>query len=126
MFDKSIILLIIYKSFCSSFEENVFSGIDTFDFIIITVAVFALFYVVYFLTGLLSNQLGFNIEDKITAQFCGTKKSLVHGTVFAKILFPNPSTMGIILLPIMLFHSFQIFIISFIATRLSNREEKIN
>ncbi|MDO1499335.1 hypothetical protein Q2T40_03615 [Winogradskyella maritima] len=27
------------------------------------------------------------MEDRITAQFCGTKKSLVHGTVFSKILF---------------------------------------
>lgn len=126
LFDKSIILLIIYKSFCSSFEDNVFSGIDTFDFILIAVAVFGLFYVVYFLTGFVSNKLGFSIEDKITAQFCGTKKSLVHGTVFAKILFPNPSTMGIILLPIMLFHAFQIFIISFIATKASNRKEELN
>ncbi|MEO8253634.1 MAG: bile acid:sodium symporter family protein [Flavobacterium sp.] len=121
LFDKTIILLIIYKSFCSSFEENVFSQIDAGDFFIIAMAVCALFYVVYFSTGFLSNKLGFSTEDKITAQFCGTKKSLVHGTVFAKILFPNPSTMGIILLPIMLFHSLQIFIISFIATRNSNR-----
>lgn len=122
LFDKSIILLIIYKSFCSAFEKNVFSSIDTLDFMIIAAAVFGLFYLVYFLTGFISNKLGFNTEDKITAQFCGTKKSLVHGTVFAKILFPNPSAMGIILLPIMLFHAFQIFIISFIATRMGNRK----
>ncbi|OYX85100.1 MAG: hypothetical protein B7Y83_05995 [Flavobacteriales bacterium 32-34-25] len=122
LFDKSIILLIIYKSFASSFEENVFSGIDSFDFMIIATAVFSLFYLVYFLTGFISNKLGFNTEDKITAQFCGTKKSLVHGTVFAKILFPNPSAMGIVLLPIMLFHAFQIFIISFIATHVGNRK----
>jgi sodium/bile acid cotransporter 7 len=124
LFDKSIILLIIYKSFASSFEENVFSGIDSFDFMIIAVAVFSLFYTVYYLTGFLSSKLGFSTEDKITAQFCGTKKSLVHGTVFAKILFPNPSSMGIILLPIMLFHAFQIFIISFIATHAANRKEE--
>ncbi|WP_413997781.1 bile acid:sodium symporter family protein [Flavobacterium sp. W1B] len=123
LFDKSIILLIIYKSFANSFEENAFSSINTLDFIIISVAVFSLFYSVYLLTGFLSNKLGFNTEDKITAQFCGTKKSLVHGTVFAKILFPNTSTMGMILLPIMLFHSLQIFIVSFIATRLANRKE---
>lgn len=124
LFDKSVILLIIYKSFCSSFEDDIFSKINTLDFILIAVSVFGLFYVVYFFTGFLSNKLGFSTEDKITAQFCGTKKSLVHGTVFAKILFPNPSSMGIILLPIMLFHAFQIFIISFIATRLGNRKEE--
>ena len=124
LFDKSIILLIIYKSFCNSFEENVFSGIDAFEFMLIAAAVFGLFYVVYFGTGFASNKLGFSTEDKITAQFCGTKKSLVHGTVFAKILFPNPAAMGIVLLPIMLFHALQIFIISFIATHASNRKEE--
>lgn len=124
LFDKSIILLIIYKSFAHSFEENVFSGIDIFAILIIAVAVAVLFYLVYFLTGFLSDKLGFSTEDKITAQFCGTKKSLVHGTVFAKILFPNPSAMGIVLLPIMLFHAFQIFIISFIASHAANRKEE--
>lgn len=124
VFDKSIILLIIYKSFASSFEENVFSEIAAFDFIFIAIGVLSLFYLVYFITGFLSNKLAFSTEDKITAQFCGTKKSLVHGTVFAKILFPNPSVMGIILLPIMLFHAFQIFIISFMATHIGNREEE--
>ena len=124
LFDKSIILLIIYKSFCSSFDENVFSGINTFEFMLIAAAIFGLFYLVYLLSGFVSTKLGFNTEDKITAQFCGTKKSLVHGTVFAKILFPDPSAMGIILLPIMLFHALQIFIISFIATHAGNRNEE--
>jgi sodium/bile acid cotransporter 7 len=66
--------------------------------------------------------LGFSLEDRITAQFCGTKKSLVHGTVFVKILFQHSASTGIILLPIMLFHPVQIFIISFVATKLGNRK----
>lgn len=123
LFDKTIILLIIYKSFSTSFEEKVFSSINGIDLLVISTAILALFYLVYFLTGFLSRQLGFSTEDKITAQFCGTKKSLVHGTVFAKILFQGSATMGIILLPLMLFHSFQIFAISFIATRLARRKE---
>ncbi|UFH34206.1 bile acid:sodium symporter family protein [Flavobacterium acetivorans] len=123
LFDKTIILLIIYKSFCTSFEEKVFNSINGGDLLVISTAILALFYLVYFLTGFLSQLLGFSTEDKITAQFCGTKKSLVHGTVFAKILFQASASMGIILLPLMLFHSFQIFAISFIATRLARRKE---
>jgi sodium/bile acid cotransporter 7 len=64
--------------------------------------------------------LQFNKEDQITAQFCGTKKSLVHGTVFSKILFGNMATIGIILLPLMLFHAIQLFIISIIASKKSH------
>jgi len=116
-FDKSVILLIIYKSFATSFDENVFSSLEASNFVVIVICVILLFFFVYYFTGIVSNKLGFNREDKITAQFCGTKKSLVHGTIFSKILFQNAASIGIVLLPIMLFHGFQIFIISIIANK---------
>lgn len=118
LFDKSVILLIIYKSFAESFEENIFSSVDLKFLAIISIGVLALFYTVYFITGYLAKKLNFNQKDSITARFCGTKKSLVHGTVFSKILFPASIPTGIILLPLMLFHAIQIFIISIIASRL--------
>lgn len=121
MFDKSIILLIIYKSFAESFEEQIFSSVSVLDLILLSVGVVVLFYMVFFLTGYLAKRLRFNKEDEITAQFCGTKKSLVHGTVFSKILFGNIASIGIILLPLMLFHAIQILIISVIATKLARR-----
>ncbi len=120
-FDKSIILLIIYKSFSVSFEENVFSSVHISDLLIILCAVVMVFYLMFFLTGFLSRHMEFTTEDRITAQFCGTKKSLVHGTVFSKILFPASLPSGIILLPLMIFHAIQIFIVSLIASRLSKR-----
>jgi len=122
LFDKSVILLIIYKSFAESFDRNVFSTVQLSDLFYITLAVFALFYLVYYLTGYLARRFGFPREDRITAQFCGTKKSLVHGTVFSKILFQNSAATGIMLLPLMLFHAMQIFIISVIASQLGSRD----
>lgn len=124
LFDKSVILLIIYKSFAESFEENVFSSVQLTDLLLIALAVVALFYLVFFITGYIAKLLQFNLEDRITAQFCGTKKSLVHGTVFSKILFPATMPTGIILLPLMLFHAMQIFIISIIASKLGNRTQQ--
>ncbi|WP_321367963.1 bile acid:sodium symporter family protein [uncultured Draconibacterium sp.] len=122
LFDKSVILLIIYKSFSHSFENKVFSAVDAVDLFFIVMAVIILFYAIYFLTLKVSQLLRFNIEDQITTQFCGTKKSLVHGTVFAKILFQQSATTGIMLLPIMIFHPIQILIISFVATNLGKRK----
>ena len=123
IFDKSIILLVIYKSFSESFEEKVFTSVKIMDLILIFTVDMVLFFVVYSLIGFLSRKLQFNKEDQITAQFCGTKKSLVHGTVFSKILFPSTISIGIILLPLMLFHAFQIFIISILASKLGTREK---
>lgn len=121
-FDKSVILLIIYKSFATSFDENLFSMLQLSSLLAIACCVLLLFTTVYFITGFISKKLGFNTEDTITAQFCGTKKSLVHGTIFSKILWHNTATMGIVLLPLMLFHGIQIFVISIIAEKKANRE----
>ncbi|GGW42608.1 bile acid:sodium symporter family protein [Arenibacter certesii] len=122
LFDKSIILLIIYKSFAGSFEENIFGSVSVLDLVIICFAVLVLFLAAYFLTGFVAKRLGFNREDQITAQFCGTKKSLVHGTVFSKIIFGHMATMGIILLPLMIYHAFQILVLSVVAKHIANRE----
>lgn len=122
LFDKSVILLIIFKSFAESFEEKIFHSVGVGYFLVISIAVTALFFLVYFFTGFLARQLGFNREDRITAQFCGTKKSLVHGTVFSKILFTGAMPLGMVLLPLMLFHAIQIFIISIIAGRYGREE----
>ncbi len=121
LFDKSVILLIIYKSFAASFEDQVFSSVGIKDLLFIFAAVAALFYIVYHLTGYGAQLLKFNREDRITAQFCGTKKSLVHGTVFSSILFPASIPAGIILLPLMVFHALQIFIITIVATKLGKQ-----
>lgn len=123
LFDKSVILIIIYKSFASSFAEKVFINIAVADFLFITAGVVLLFYGVLFFTGFVAKRLKFSIADQITAQFCGTKKSLVHGTIFSHILFSSSFSMGIILLPLMIFHAFQLFIISIIATNLAKRSD---
>jgi sodium/bile acid cotransporter 7 len=123
LFDKSVILLIIYKSFAGSFEDNIFGSISLLDLLLLFVSVLALFYTAYSLTGFVAKNLRFNMEDRITAQFCGTKKSLVHGTVFSKILFGNMAALGIILLPLMIFHATQILILSVIANKRANRPE---
>ena len=116
LFDKSIVLLIIFKSFSEAFEANYFTAVSIFSLVFIFIAVIVLFYVMYFLTGVIAQKLNFIREDCITAQFCGTKKSLIHGTVFSKILFSSTMPVGILLLPLMIFHALQIFIISIIAT----------
>ncbi|MDO6808942.1 bile acid:sodium symporter family protein [Zobellia galactanivorans] len=125
LFDKSVILLIIYKSFARSFDENIFNAISFLDLLIVFIAVLALFFILYVLTGFLAKKLKFNTEDQITAQFCGTKKSLVHGTVFAKIIFGNAATIGIILLPLMLFHALQLLVISVLASKMGDKNQAI-
>ncbi len=124
VFDKSIILLIIYKSFAESFNNRIFSSVGFLDLVFIFVGSILLFYSVFYFTQFLAVRMGFSEEDSITARYCGTKKSLVHGTVFSKILFPASFPVGIILLPLMLFHAFQIFVVSIHASQLGKRNSR--
>ncbi|MGS2739796.1 bile acid:sodium symporter family protein [Sinomicrobium sp. M5D2P17] len=120
-FDKSIILLIVYKSFAGSFYSGIFNQIQWHDILLLIGIVLSLFFTAYGLIYILSGILRFNREDRITALFCGSKKSLVHGTVMSKVLFYKMSTGGIILLPLMIYHGLQILIISIIASKLAGK-----
>lgn len=121
-FDKFIILVIIYKSFVHSFEDRIFSQLNIWNMLIMVAIVFALFFLIYNLTGKISKLLKFNHADTITNQYCGTKKSLVHGAVFSEALFGQTKIVGILLLPLMFYHAIQIFIISIYASNESKRK----
>ncbi|HIB38575.1 bile acid:sodium symporter family protein [Mesonia sp.] len=123
LFDKSIIVLIVYDSFSKSFAANIFNDLSILDLGLILLGVLAIFFAVFGLSGWISQLLGFNREDKITARFCGTKKSLVHGSVMAKIIFGNSAGAGLFLLPIMLFHISQLILISIFAERYAKEVE---
>jgi len=123
LFDKSVILLIVYKSFAASFSSKMFAGIGMLEILLIFIMVVVLFFALYGLVFLMSKMLKFARDDRITALFCGSKKSLVHGTVFSKVLFGQMTSIGIVLLPLMLYHAFQILIISVIAGRYGRKAE---
>lgn len=118
LFDQAIILTIVYTTFSTSFIEHAFKGFGAIRLFLCGIGMIVLFFTIYFIIYILSNLLHFNREDSITALFCGSKKSLVHGTVMSKVLFPNSSSLGIILLPIMLYHSLQLIIVSIIARKI--------
>ncbi|MGF1635893.1 MAG: bile acid:sodium symporter family protein [Cyclobacteriaceae bacterium] len=114
-FDQSIILIIVYTSFCESFAREMFSGFGLPTIGLLGLSMASLFFLALAMIYLLSKKLNFGREDRITALFCGSKKSLVHGTVMSKVLFPNSDIVGIVLLPLMIYHALQLMIAGIIA-----------
>ena len=122
LFDKSIILLIVYDSFAESFVSGVFESTGKLYLLWIFVGVVLLFVLVYGLICVLSRFVfKFNREDLIVALFCGSKKSLTHGSVFGKFLFAHSASAGLYFLPLMIFHAFQILVVTVIAQRYHNK-----
>jgi len=119
LFDKSVILAIVYRSFSDSFTNGIFSSIPMHSLLVVSGGVIALFFTVFEGTKLITKLISFNREDRITVLFCGSKKSLVHGSVMVGVLFAG-STMGsLFLVPVMIYHAFQLFYISLVARKYS-------
>jgi sodium/bile acid cotransporter 7 len=116
-FDKSVILLILFHSFTQSFQSAVFDSVSWVTLGVVLFACLVLLGLIFQFTGLVSEKLGFSREDQITARYCGSKKSLVHGTVFAGFLFPAGMELGLILLPLVLYHALQLVVVGAIAQK---------
>jgi len=117
LFDKAVIVLIVFSSFSNSFSSNLFETLEITALFKLTLIVIVLFFGVYFIIGYICKLMNFNLEDTITAKFAGTKKSLVHGSVMAKIIFGGSASIGLFLLPIMIYHILQLLIIAVFAER---------
>lgn len=120
-FDRLIILLIVYESFSTAFIENIFATVPGFVFLVLTISVVALFFIVYYITKFVAMKMGFQLEEIITATFCGSKKSLVHGSLFLLVLGIPDDQKVLFLLPVMIYHSFQLFYVSWLANTIAQR-----
>lgn len=122
-FDRLIILLIVYESFSSAFIENIFASVPSLVFIILALSVVFLFFSVYEMLKFLAKKMNFKSKEIITATFCGSKKSLVHGSLFLLVLGIPDEQKVLFLLPVMVYHSFQLFYVSWLANKIAKRME---
>ena len=115
--DRIIILAIVLNSLSDATAAGIWTQYQPTLLVETVVAAIALFFVIYAIGLGVSRLLGFNREDKIAFLFCGSKKSLAVGVPLAPVLFGNMPNIGIIIVPIMVFHFFQLVAVSGIAAR---------
>ncbi|MEV4558629.1 bile acid:sodium symporter family protein [Kitasatospora sp. NPDC049285] len=114
--DRGSILLIVYVAFSEGVREGIWSRVTVAQLAWLAVISLALLAAVLAFTHLASHRLGFARPDRITIQFCGSKKSLANGLPLATILFPA-TTVGLTVLPLMLFHQLQLMVCTVLAQR---------
>ena len=113
--DQTVILSIVFTTFSESFSQQLFASFTWLS--IGGLALFMLFILVLVvgILFLLTKMGSFSKEDRITALFCGSTKSLVHGVAIGKVLFPSAAIFGLVLLPVMLYHLQQLILGSVLA-----------
>jgi sodium/bile acid cotransporter 7 len=120
--DRGVILLVVYTAFSEGVTHGIWHQLDLANLVLLLVANMLLLAAVLGSTTLLSRRFGFNKEDEIAIVFCGSKKSLASGIPMANILFAS-SSVGLIVLPLMLFHQIQLMACAVIARRYAVRQE---
>ena len=119
--DRATILVLVYTSFCDSFHTGVWSGHGARILALVVGIALLLFAIVMTLVAVAADALGFSREDRIAAMFCGSKKTLASGVPMAKLIFRAQPGLGLILLPIMLYHPMQLVICGWLAGRWGKR-----
>ncbi|CAN5874486.1 bile acid:sodium symporter [soil metagenome] len=119
--DRGTILLLVYTSFCDSMKWGVWSdhGWKTVGVALGGSAL--LLVVVLAATTFLSDRLGFPGADRSAAVFCGSKKTLASGVPMAQLIFGSHPGLGLILLPIMIYHPLQLIVCGVLAGQWAGR-----
>lgn len=121
--DKLVILLIVYNAFCDSVVRGIWHD---FDLVTLFTVIALCLLILLFMIGLLivlAKFLGFELADQSAGLFCGTKKTLAAGIPMAKAIFGASPMLGMLLLPIMIYHPLQIFICAVLANKLAAKNK---
>ncbi|MCB8745693.1 bile acid:sodium symporter [Rhodoferax sp. U2-2l] len=118
--DQGSILLVVYTAFSAAVIEGLWQQVPLPTLLSLTVTCCVLLALSLAMTTWASRALGFSKEDEIAIVFCGSKKSLASGVPMAKVLFAA-HTVGVMLLPIMLFHQIQLMVCAVLAQRYAKR-----
>lgn len=124
--DRGTILLLVYTSFCDSMKWGVWSQHGVSSVALSFAGSLAVFWIVFSIVRVVARRLEFPVEDQIAAIFCGSKKTLASGVPMAQLIFgtDNPG-LGLILLPIMIYHPMQLIICGALAGKWAKRDGKI-
>ncbi len=113
-FDQGSILMVVYGAFSGAVVAGLWHQVSWKTLLILTIACSVLLTVIMLLALYLPRALGFNRADQVTVFFCSSKKTLASGVPMAQILFIG-QPLGMIVLPIMIFHQIQLMVCGVIA-----------
>jgi len=114
--DRGSILLVVYTAFSAAVVNGIWQKLDLADLaslLGLSAVILAAIMVVNFALAKLAR---LPREDAVVLLFCGSKKSLVSGVPMAGALFA-PAQVGMVVLPLMIFHQLQLFVCAWLAAR---------
>ncbi|QSR20062.1 bile acid:sodium symporter family protein [Novosphingobium sp. KA1] len=120
--DRGSVLVVVYAAFSAGMVAGIWHQLSPASIALVLLIDLAVLALVLLVTTWASRALAFSKEDEIAIVFCGSKKSMAGGIPMAAILFPGHAV-GLIVLPLMLFHQAQLFVCAGLARRYGRRQD---
>ncbi|HAT1242773.1 bile acid:sodium symporter family protein [Corynebacterium striatum] len=116
--DRGSITMVVYAAFSKGVVDGIWGSISIWEIVFLVVLSILMVAFMLWLTKILGSKLGFPRADVIAIEFCGSKKSLATGLPMASVIFASGSTsLGLLILPLMIYHQVQLMICSWLAAR---------
>lgn len=119
--DRGSILMVVYSAFSEAVLHGIWSKLSVSDFVVIVLIDLGMLAIIMVCAAGLSRLCRFGRPEEIAILFCGSKKSLASGVPMASVLLPAASV-GVAILPLMIFHQVQLIACAVIARRIAARQ----
>ncbi len=114
--DRGSILLVVYGAFSEGVVAGIWQQLAPSSLAILVLLDSVLLALAMLGSWAAARMIGLKRADEVVAVFCGSKKSLATGIPMANILFVGQAV-GLVVLPLMLFHQIQLFVCAALARR---------
>ena len=119
--DRFVIALAVYVAFSGAVEQNIWGRVDPLGWAVLAGLVAAFLLVANIGAWVLGGALHLPHKDRVSFLFAGAQKSAAVGVPLATILFA-PDIAGFVVVPLLLYHLFQLVVAAPVAERLRRTE----
>lgn len=122
--DRGSIAIAVYVAFSSAVEQGIWTRVDLAAWAAILGGCTLLLAFGYGGAWLLGGALGLSRGDRVSMTFAGAQKSVAMGAPLATVLFP-PAAVGVVLLPVLVYHLAQMVVAAPLAARLAKGQSAV-
>lgn len=112
-----LILYLVFAAFCESMKQRVWSDMGAGTSALAAAGVLVVFALAMLATHLLARGAALDRPDWTAAMFCAPQKTIASGIPLAKAIFGAHPGLGLILLPVLLYHPLQLVVCGAMAER---------
>jgi len=116
--DRLVILFLVYTAFCESFQAGAWGSVGTGQLIVVLAVCLGFLALALVFVDRFARLAGFTRGERVASLFCGSQKSIASGLPMANLLFATNPALGVIILPLMLYHALQLILSAPLAAKL--------